>query len=331
MKKISVMLSVFGFAAIALGFLGLNYTTSAQRNADTKQLENETADEKKPVIVRGNRACATDHNPEKIAAAEFDFAIRLAALRGFDARGGNGGGKPTPTPTPPPPPPAGGVIDVYFHVIRTNTTVSGGDVPDNRIASQINVLNSAFAVYNFSFNLVEVTRTTNSTWFSGCYGSAESAMKNALRQGGANALNIYSCRPSGGILGYATFPSSYNSQPQLDGVVILDQSMPGGSAAPYNEGDTGTHEVGHWMGLYHTFQGGCNGNGDFVSDTAAERSPAYGCPAGRDSCSGNRYPGIDPITNFMDYTDDDCMFEFSTGQGTRMGEQFAVYRSGNLF
>ncbi len=308
-------------------YFGDSIATYYQKNVETKRVE-----EKKPVIVRGTRVCATDHDPEKIADAEADFAIRLAALRGFnDARGGNGngGGKPKPSPTPTPPPPAGGTINVYFHVIRQGSGISNGDVPQNWIDAQINVLNQAYALYNFSFNLVQVTRTTNASWYNGCYGSAESSMKNALRQGSADDLNIYSCNPSNGILGYATFPSSYNSQPNLDGVVILDQSMPGGNASPYNEGDTGTHEVGHWMGLYHTFQGGCNGNGDYVEDTPAERSPAYGCPLGRDTCTGRRHPGADPVTNFMDYTDDSCMFEFSTGQGTRMGEQFAVYRAGN--
>jgi hypothetical protein len=223
------------------------------------------------------------------------------------------------------------VIDVYFHVINKGSGVANGDVTSQMINDQMVVLNNAFGAYSgWTFNLKEVTRTTNTSWYNGCYSSTtEMQIKNALRRGTADDLNIYTCNPSGGILGYATFPSSYASNPKRDGVVLLHSSLPGGNAAPYNLGDTGTHEVGHWMGLYHTFQGGCAkqaSGGDGVSDTPAERSPAYGCPAGRNTCTGSRFPGNDPIENFMDYSDDACMYRFSAGQDARMDSMFTSYR-----
>lgn len=219
----------------------------------------------------------------------------------------------------------GGTINVYFHVIRSGTSVSQGNISSTMIQDQMNVLNNAFAGTGWTFQLVQIDRTTNPTWFNMKSGSlAERDAKTALRRGTADDLNIYTVNNPEGLLGWATFPSSYDRYPIQDGVVLLFQSLPGGTAAPYNLGDTATHEVGHWMGLYHTFQGGCNGNGDYVGDTAAERSPAYGCPTGRNSCQTK--PGIDPITNFMDYSDDSCMFEFSYGQDVRMDAQFTTYR-----
>ncbi|MBI3131450.1 MAG: zinc metalloprotease [Acidobacteria bacterium] len=222
----------------------------------------------------------------------------------------------------------GGTINVYFHVINNGTGTSNGNIPDSMITAQMNVLNAAYASAGWAFNLIQVDRTTNSSWYTAGPGStAEKQMKTALRVGSADDLNIYSNNMGGGLLGWATFPSSYAGNPKDDGVVILFSSLPGGTAAPYNLGDTATHEVGHWMGLYHTFQGGCNTRkGDYVSDTAAEKSAAFGCPIGRDTCP--RLPGEDPITNFMDYTDDACMDEFSAGQDARMDAQFSTYRFG---
>ena len=224
---------------------------------------------------------------------------------------------------------SGGTVSVYFHVINNGTGASNGDVTTQMINDQISVLNAAYAAWGWSFTLVAVDRTTNASWYTMTPNStAEAQAKTALRRGSADDLNIYTANIGQGLLGWATFPSSYAGDPLDDGVVLLYSSLPGGTAAPYNLGDTATHEVGHWMGLYHTFQGGCSRTGDTVADTPAERSPAYGCPAGRDSCVGKKYPGLDPITNFMDYTDDACMFQFTAGQDTRMDAQFSTYRFG---
>jgi hypothetical protein len=221
---------------------------------------------------------------------------------------------------------SGGTIPVYWHVIRRGTGISNGDVSDAMINSQISVLNSAYAFTGWRFSLVSIDRTTNTSWYTmGPGTSAERAAKTALRRGSADDLNIYSAAPGGGLLGWATFPSSYSGNPINDGVVVLYSSLPGGTAAPYNLGDTATHEVGHWLGLYHTFQGGCSVSGDLVSDTPAERSAAFGCPVGRNTCTA---AGNDPITNFMDYTDDACMNTFTTGQDSRMDAQYTTYRFG---
>jgi hypothetical protein len=229
-------------------------------------------------------------------------------------------------------------VSVYFHVIQQNGTagVSGtGFVPATWIAKQIDVLNDAYAGNDpvghgantsFRFSLVSTNYTVNSSWYNAGPGtSAERSMKTALRIGSADDLNIYT-NSGGGYLGWATFPSSYQNAKSDDGIVVYWASLPLSGYVPYNEGDTATHEVGHWLGLYHTFQGGCNGSGDLISDTEAERSAAFGCPVGRDTC--RKSSADDPITNFMDYTDDDCMFQFTTGQSARMDSQYATYRAG---
>ncbi|MFP2924029.1 zinc metalloprotease [Pyxidicoccus sp. 3LG] len=216
-------------------------------------------------------------------------------------------------------------VPVYVHVIRTSSGTGG--VTTTQINNQLAVLNGAFAGCLFSFVLAGTTTTNNSTWYTAQPGSAaEIQMKNALHQGSADDLNLYISSPGGGQLGWATFPGSYASNPNMDGVVVLNASLPGGSATPYNLGDTATHEIGHWLSLYHTYQGGCSGIGDSVSDTPPQASPASGCPTGRDTCSA---PGLDPVTNFMESTTDACRNSFTTGQCTRMKSAWFGYRAGN--
>lgn len=229
-------------------------------------------------------------------------------------------------------------VDVYFHVV---TSAAGeGDVSEGQIAQQMKVLNESYAgktggaATQFRFRLAGVDRTANDAWFQGGYGSiAERDMKTALRQGDAGDLNFYTNNAGGTLLGWATFPFSYQSDPAMDGVVCYYETLPGGSLIfdagggtiiNYSQGDTGTHEVGHWLGLFHTFQGGCaEVYNDFVSDTPAERIPAFFCTP-RDTCVGK--PGVDPITNFMDYTDDVCMNHFTGGQSERTSLFWGTYR-----
>ena len=227
-------------------------------------------------------------------------------------------------------------IHVRWHVIN-NGTGTAGDIPQSWIDNQIAVLNAAYggtapggSGFNtpFRFVLDGTDRTTNAAWYTASMGSSnEIAMKAALRQGDAATLNIYSWNLPGGLLGWATFPDSYGGNPTYDGVAVLYASLPGGSASPYNLGDTATHEVGHWLGLYHTFQGGCSKStkGDFVWDTRPEGSQTFGCPTTQRKCR-NLARGYDPVENFMDYTDDFCMYKFTAGQANRADALVALYR-----
>jgi len=174
----------------------------------------------------------------------------------------------------------------------------------------------------FAFELAGVTRTTNADWFHMHSQGQDRKMKEALKVGGLDTLNMYTVDHRT-LLGYAWLAQDAEKVGDLDGVVVHYQSLPGGNFEIYSEGDTATHEVGHWLDLFHPFAGGCN-RGDQVNDTAPEASPAFFCPEGRDTGAGG---GLDPITNFMDYTQDNCMFEFTDGQAVRMQQAWAAFRA----
>jgi len=209
------------------------------------------------------------------------------------------------------------VIPVHFHVITTNS--GAGNVPDSALDAQIATLNAAYAGSGFQFAKQGYTRTKNTTWYNACDKSTvERQIRKALAVDPAHTFNVYTCGLGGGLLGRATFPSSYPEYSFMHGVVILNGTVPGGSAGVYNGGDTLVHETGHYLGLYHTFQGGCANPGDEVADTPQEKEPDYSCTPLKDSCPLDA--GLDPNTNYMDYGNDACMTQFTTLQRARVQE-----------
>ncbi|EKG13569.1 Peptidase M43 pregnancy-associated plasma-A [Macrophomina phaseolina MS6] len=167
-------------------------------------------------------------------------------------------------------------VNTWFHVVAASEALEDGNITDEMLNGQIDVLNSNFAPHSIQFNLTGITRTINSTWSDN---GDISAMKTSLRKGDYATLNLYFAR------------------------------------------------AGHWFGLYHTFTGGCNplSGGDYVDDTPYQASQSEGCPIGRDSCPDQ--PGLDPIHNYMDYSDDACYEEFTPDQGAKMQDNWAYWRA----
>lgn len=225
------------------------------------------------------------------------------------------------------------VVNVLYRTAAQNISLA-------QIQSQIDVLNEDFSAANADYNntstynsvksgdvgvrfvLDQVIRksTTKTSWTTN-----DAMKKNA--QGIAptspsTKLNLWVCNLSGGILGYAQFPGGSSS---TDGVVIDDNAFgrTGTATAPFNKGRTATHEVGHWLNLRHIWGDATCGN-DQVGDTPLHNTANYGCPASghRSTCSGTP---VEMTMNYMDYTDDACMYMFSAGQKSRM---LAVFASG---
>lgn len=213
----------------------------------------------------------------------------------------------------------------FIHI----TDGDDGRISEEQRVKQIEVLNEAFNPHQIKFHYdpSSVKEADNSVWFRmGHRSTAEREAKTALHVAPETHLNFYTAGIGGGLLGWATFPYELAGDRDMDGVVMLHSTLPGGSTAPYNLGQTATHESGHWLGLYHTFQSGCVGVGDHVDDTVAHGGPNYGKPEvglPHNACDPNNDA---PVKNFMNYVDDDWMDHFTEKQGGRMREQIATFR-----
>lgn len=232
------------------------------------------------------------------------------------------------------------VVNVLYKTNAQNISLA-------QIQSQIDVLNKDFNATNSDFNNVPSIfsgvkanvgisfvldavyrkKTNKTSW------STNDAMKKST-QGGINPtspttkLNLWVCNLGGGILGYAQFPGGSSA---TDGVVIDDNAMgtTGTASAPFNLGRTATHEVGHWMNLRHIW-GDASCGSDLVSDTPTHNTANYGCPSfpHYSTCSGSP---VEMTMNYMDYTNDSCMYMFSNGQKSRMLAIFAAGGARNSF
>ena len=241
-------------------------------------------------------------------------------------------------------------IPVVVHIIESSS--GEGVISDAMVASQIEILNEdflalagtpgapgAYGAIQFSLATVDpdgnpttaITRSVNDTWFQD-----QGQYWETLAWDTSRYMNIYT-NSADGYLGYVpAFPQDGITGQTADRVVVAWASFgrDSSSGPPYDQGRTATHEVGHYLGLYHSFQDGCSAEsqpscyteGDTLCDTPSESEPNYGCPADG-STEASSCGSTDPIHNYMDYSDDTCMYEFTAEQVRRMRCSLLNYRS----
>jgi len=253
--------------------------------------------------------CGSDNPPEEIQAQAKEFFAQAETAKAAAAH-------------------APIVVNTYFHVVTS--TAKQGRYTQTQLNNQLSYMNGAYGPKGITFKLISSDFTVNNNWATGNY---DSTMKPALRKGNYADLNVYFLSDlGGGLLGICNFPASAGANKasttfKQDGCDVLADSVPGGSATNYNQGGTAAHEVGHWFGLFHVFQGqACSGAGDSVSDTPLQKIATSGCPASQDSCPNAA--GLDSINNYMDYSYDVCYQSFTAGQQTRMFSMYDMYRAG---
>ncbi|GAB7366269.1 hypothetical protein MBLNU230_g7827t1 [Neophaeotheca triangularis] len=223
-------------------------------------------------------------------------------------------------------------VNTYVHIVTSPDRE--GAYTEEQVEQQMQKMNEAYASTGFSFNYISLDFTVEPGLdpSSGAdFDELEIQLKEKLRQGTYADLNLYFfSRLRDGLLGFCYFPvpNPTSLERTLDGCVNAADSLPGGSFANYDLGATAVHETGHWLGIFHVFQGSsCSGGGDYVPDTPRQSTPSYACPTGKDSCPDRK--GLDSIHNFMDYSFDACMDHFTPKQAKRMFHRYRAYRRGN--
>ena len=243
------------------------------------------------------------------------------------------------------------IIPVVVYIVHNN---GPENITDQQVMSQINTLNNSFSAEGIEFCLATKQGGTNFTGstpgifriqstLTDHYISQESTLKNLSALEGDKYLRIWvvgNIDNGSGVAGYARFPGTVPVN--MEGIVMRYDVF--GDVATcactnllpnYDQGKILAHEVGHYLYLYHTFQGGCSGmtsadcmtTGDKVCDTPPVANANTGCPSGiLNSCTET--PDLpDLLNNHMDYTDDNCRNSFTAGQANRMTGTLNLLRS----